>query len=220
MVLAPESIWIIGYGKFGRRTVDLLTDSGSAHPHITVVDSKPPDHILGGIDYIQSEGVRWFVDNFHRTSNVDWILPAVPVHLAAQWIKGRLIAENRTVKQYPIPEKILPLFPNPYRISADTCALSHATFLCPPDCDEPEEFCTVTGLPRPTPLYEIVNKISLDNVVILSLQSRQFAPGAGGFHPSDLWQLLDTVRKLDPADFLLCTGCKCHGIITGLSVME
>ena len=216
----PESIWIIGYGKFGRRAADLLNNSGRARPQVTVVDSKQPDQVTGGIDYIKADGVRWFVDNFHQTSRVDRIIPALPVHLAAEWVKERLVAENRTVQQFPIPEKILPLLPNPYKISADTYALSYATFLCPPDCEEPEECCTVTGQSRPEPLYELVNSISLENVVILSIQSRQFAPGAGGFYAGDLWQLLDTVQKHEPAHFLLVTACKCHGIITGLSVRK
>ncbi len=218
MVAAPESIWIIGYGKFGGRTVDLLADSGNEHLYITVVDSRTPDHVPDGIDYVQAEGIGWFVDNFHRTSKVDRIIPALPVHLAAEWLRKRLAAEDRTVEQLPVPEKILPLLPNPYKISADTYAISHATFLCPADCDEPEEFCTVTGLPRPTPLYELVSSISLDKVVILSLQSRQFASGAGGFYAADLWLLLETVQRHAPADFLICTSCKCHGIITGLCI--
>lgn len=220
MVLVPRSIWILGYGQFGKRTTDLLAESGKADLHLTVIDSKPPGHVADGIHYIQSEGVRWFVDNFHRASTVDWIIPALPVHLAAEWIKARLIAENRTVRHFPVPEKILPFLPNPYRISTDTYALSHATFLCPPDCEEPEEFCTVTGLPRSTPIYRLVLGLSLENVVILSIRSRQFAPGAGGFYADDLWMLLETVRQHGPADFLLCTGCRCHGIITGLRVMD
>ena len=218
--MVPLSIWILGYGKFGRRAADLMTDSSKTRPHITVIDIESPDHVPGGIDYIQADGALWFVDNFHRTSKIDRIIPAMPVHLAAEWVKGRLVAENRTVHQFPVPKEILPFLPNPYRINTNTYAISYATFHCPPDCNEPVEFCTVTGQSRPTPLYELVNRISLDDVVVLSLQSRQFAPGAGGFYPGDLWRLFDIVQKHLPADFLLCTGCKCHGIITGLSVMK
>ena len=131
---SPESIWIIGYGKFGRRAVEMMIKKGHSHPLVTVIDKEPRRDIPNGIEYIRADGIKWFIDNFRKTSVVNRIIPALPVHLAAQWIKGRLISEKRMVREIPVPPEILPLLPNPYRLSADTYVVSHADFLCPPDC--------------------------------------------------------------------------------------
>jgi len=217
-----ESIWILGYGQFGSHAAKLFLEKGKPQPTITVVDSEPKENVAFGIDYIQADGIQWFIDNFHQNSTVGRIIPALPVHLAAEWLKGRLILTEKTVSSYPIPEDIIPHLPHPYRLSDACYAISHADFLCPPDCDEPEETCTVTGKPRPTPLYELVgelaNKIALEKIAIHTIESRQFAAGVGGFSPADLWQLFESVKQSGQSIFLVCTACKCHGIITGFTV--
>ncbi|MFV0436006.1 MAG: hypothetical protein ACK5PS_01235 [Desulfopila sp.] len=220
MATTSESIWILGYGKFGQRAVTLLTEAGTAPGRVTVIDHRLPDRLPQAVHFIQAEGVRWFIDNFQRTSDVDRVIPALPVHLAAEWVKARLMAQNQTVQPLPVPERVIQLLPNPYRISADTYALSHATFRCPDNCDEPEQFCTVTGKSRATPVYTLVEELTLDGLVTLALQSRQFAPGLGGFYVDDLWKLLEELQRHIPADILLCTACKCHGIVNGLTFGE
>lgn len=213
-----ELIWIVGFGRFGRRAVDRLITEMQPPPSLTVIDRELPDDLQDGIEYIQADGVEWFTDHFLRTEKVSRIVPALPVHLAAQWVKRRLTAESRNVEKIPIPSELLRSLPNPYQLSPDVYAFSHADFICPPDCVEPEEFCTVTREPRPTPLYDLPGSLSLGNYVVVTIRSRQFAPGVGGFYPADLWALLDKVRKHEETSFLLCTACKCHGIITGFRI--
>ncbi len=215
---SSELIWVLGYGKSGRRAVELIRAENHLKPSFTVIDQKPQDKFQEGIAYIQAEGIRWFTDHFHQTHRVSRIIPALPVHIAAQWIKRKLISEKGSVREMEIPRKILPNLPNPCRLSADTYAVSHADFICPSDCDEPEDFCTATGQPRPTPLYDLLAALTNDDVAVLTLPSRQFAAGVGGFYATDLWNLLDTVRDLTQNRFLLCTACKCHGIITGFEL--
>lgn len=215
-----ESVWIIGYGKFGRRAVQQMIKNGCPPRNITIIDREAKDDIPNDINSIEEDGVAWFLKNFQESSKTSRIIPALPIHLAAQWLKGRLFQEKIGIEDLPVPEKILTLLPNTYRLSAAEYAVSHADFLCPPDCSEPEQFCTITGRPRPTPLYDLLHSLSSASLPLLTIVSRQFSPGVGGFHADDLWQLLDKARQHREQCLLIATACKCHGIITSLRFMD
>lgn len=219
MLYSAEPIWIVGYGKFGKRAVDRIIKDKHPPPPVTVIDIEKKDDIHEEIKYVQADGVKWFVDNFQKIGRKTRIIPALPVHFAAQFIKRILDLESNVVNEIEIPEKILSFLPNPYRISNDTYVFSHADFLCPPDCIEPDDFCTSTGKPRPTPLYELMASIAMDDVAVITIKSHQFAPGVGGFYGHELLSILSKVRRKKDNSILLCTACKCHGIVTSFQLL-
>lgn len=215
---SAESIWVIGYGKFGRQALARLLIDRHAPARFTVVDavfgSGDREDVQDGVNYVQADGVRWLVEHLHQQDEVKWVVPALPVHLAAQWIQAKLVTIGMAVEALPIPAEIVRLLPNSYRLSEAECAVSHADFICPPDCDEPEDFCTHTGAPRPQPLYDMQEALSSVNPKVLIIRSHQLAPGVGGLNSDDLWQLLGRVQELEGVPLLLGTACKCHGIVT------
>ena len=77
---SAESIWVIGYGKFGRRAVDQLLIDSRNPAHLTVIDaifdSNGQEDIVEGVDYFHADGICWLVDNFHHQDEVKWIIPA------------------------------------------------------------------------------------------------------------------------------------------------
>ena len=93
--------------------------------------------------------------------------------------------------------------------------LSLADFLCPDDCPEPAEICTVTKNPRGRPLHERLAAISADGWSTGVLASRQLAPGVGGLAVDDLLRMKQRVAARG-GGWLLGTACKCHGVLQAL----
>ena len=210
-----ETVWVIGCGQFGRRAVELLKESVPASK-IVVVDSLPVSDLPEDVEIVCADGVEWFVEHFSPETNVQRIIPALPLHLAAEWMKKKLLVEQRIVRPAEIPDKQLHLFPHPIRLSASSVVMSHADFICPSNCPEPEVLCTYTRQRRPLSLYRLLETTVSGNFTPLIVRSRQFASGVGGFFPEDLWHLLERGRVLPGKPLLVGTACKCHGIVDGL----
>ncbi|MCF8062162.1 MAG: hypothetical protein K9M82_06575 [Deltaproteobacteria bacterium] len=96
--------------------------------------------------------------------------------------------------------------------------VSYADFLCPEDCAEPEDGCTVTGEIR-QPLYERLAALEVPGYEVQVIRSRQLAPGLGGYSAGDLRALQARVYDAPGRGrWLIGTACRCHGTITGLEV--
>jgi hypothetical protein len=218
---SQEIVWILGGGKFGLRAAKLLRQQ-TPQPAIVVVDNSPvPDLLeeIEGVESIRADAVDWFTEHFVAGAAVSRIVPAIPLHAAVEWLKKKLARNNYLVKSLPLTDALLEDLPNPFRTGPSQIAVSYADFLCPDNCPEPEQTCTVTGEPRPTPLYSYLQQLSLADFRPIILRSRQFAPGVGGFYPEDLWHLLSEVQALPERPLLVGTACKCHGIVDGLTFL-
>jgi hypothetical protein len=101
--------------------------------------------------------------------------------------------------------------------SEGSLLVSYADFLCPEDCPEPEDGCTVTGEVR-TPLYQVMRELNVPGFGIHVVQSRQLAPGLGGYPLQDLLDLQRRVLEAGDGRWLIGTACRCHGTITGLEM--
>lgn len=212
----PPSFLIIGYGHFGSRAAEILF---SRHPgsKITVVDqdrkalqeiSRPPRIT------VISQGTL-YLDRFLSTGErVDYIVPAVPFHLAFELILSTLRAVG--AKRGDVPA--LSGLPNASTGRTGDLYTSLADFLCPEDCSEPAARCPVTGERRQRPMYRILAEVTgpFESRVI---RSRQLAPGVGGFRPEALLDAVGEVRKkAEPGHlFLISTACRCHGVTSAVS---
>lgn len=185
---------------------------------ITVVDKVPLPRTWNAVTTIQADGVSWLAQNFTTAANVSRIIPALPIHLAAEWLKQVLTTKGYGVDDYALPDALLEALPNPYLQNPSQTVVSHADFLCPETCMEPEKTCTATGKPRPTPLHHLIENMDHPPFSPLVLRSRQFAPGVGGFFPQDLRQLLQRAVSATNHPLLIATACKCHGVISGMLV--
>ena len=212
----PGETVILGYGKFGRRAlVSLQAMLGPQAPFV-VVDREAKADSSGRIRFVCADGVEWLSEYLGRDGRVERIIPALPLHLAAGWLAARLTGEGWTARPLPLGDALLACLPHAFHLSATSAVTSHADFLCPDNCPEPELICTHTGLARPTPLYRLLRAIHLDGLTPLVVVSRQFAPGVGGFFPEDLLNLLNLAKRLPAQGLLIATACKCHGIVDGL----
>ncbi|PHR28463.1 MAG: hypothetical protein COA36_06190 [Desulfotalea sp.] len=209
---ASETIWILGGGQFGKRAaVQLRKRSRSST--IVVIDPHPDASLPKDVEVVTVDGIEWLSEHFCPGTQVSKIIPALPVHMIAEWLRKIITEEGGSVYSPEIPNELFPHRLHPLRLKPGQFVVSHANFICPLNCSEPDDLCTYTQQPRPTPIYRILRRLDCGRFTPLILRSRQFAPGIGGFIPEDLWGFQKNVRALEGAPLLIGTACKCHGII-------
>ncbi len=209
-------VLILGAGRFGRLAFERL-QRRRPKAAITMVDrERPADLILDGAGarFIAAEAGTYLAAMKDLDAGTDWIVPAVPVHVAGRWVGLKLAPEGRG-RPLAIPEALLSRVPNPMRGAQGQLYVSNADFWCPDDCPEPEALCTVTGKPRPQVMYTHLARLAIPGFTPVVVRSRQLAPGVGGFRPADLHDALARVRAAS-GPVLLATACKCHGVIEAL----
>jgi TrkA-N domain len=206
-----ETIWIIGAGRFGRLAAKRLGEK--FHMVIVDVDESRLRTMEGkNRTLVKSDGVQYLNDNLELKADVSWIVPSLPIHLAWEWSRRKL--GQSQLKAQELPNKILPFLPHPMRGDFSHIYVSHANFICPDDCSEPEFLCTHTKKPRQQNMYQLLESLSFEAFEPLVVKSRQLAPGVGGYRPEDLYTLSDKIDRVK-GPLLICTACRCHGVVTG-----
>lgn len=209
-----KEIWIIGAGRFGRMAADRLT----GNPHLVLADLKE-EKLHGakghGRTLIKGDGAAYLFEHLRPEGGKlpDWIIPAVPIHLAAEWLL--MDRGENSLYRIRIPAEMDSLLPHPLRVENGDIFVSHADFLCPDDCAEPRHICTFTGKPRKQNMFELLSEIRFFPWKSLVIRSHQLGPGIGGYRVKDLFDLAGQIEK-SRGPLLLCTACRCHGVMTGL----
>jgi hypothetical protein len=211
--MTAKGYWILGAGRFGSRAARKLAEHLPGSP-LTVVDRDPTrleSHQAEGRDVVCSDAAAFLHKNLLDAGSVDWVVPAVPVHLMLEWARLRLPG----LRVLRIPEAVAAALPHPIRGAGEAVYTSLADFLCPEDCPEPAGCCTVTGKPRPFFLFAHIGELSVAPFAPVVLRSRQLLPGVGGIPPA---AMLEALRALEEAGgpVLLATACRCHGVVHAL----
>jgi len=215
-----KNIWIIGAGKFGKKAAGAMGRK-TKEVDITFVDNNPDsDQSLddGAYKIIKMDGVDFIIKNLNSRNYPDWIIPVIPVHLAYEWVKGRLSKEY-TIESVSVPSGVEKLVPNPLRGKNGELYMSYADFICPDDCPEPGDLCTYTKKPRLGVLHQTLEQIEYDGYKSVVIKSRQLAPGIGGFSPGDLYSAMDSAAD-SKTPVLFSTACKCHGVMNAFEIHD
>jgi len=175
-----------------------------------------PGSVPSSLEFTQGDGIRFLVEAFPRLQPETILVPALPLHLAVEWLKA-MPHSGLHIRSIPVPASVAEGVPHHWPGGNGGLLVSHADFLCPEDCPEPEDGCTVTGEIR-TPLYEILRNMDVPEFRTHVIQSRQLAPGLGGYTSGDLKGLLREVENGGTAKWLVGTACRCHGVVDGLDV--
>ncbi|MEE4240954.1 MAG: NAD-binding protein, partial [Desulfopila sp.] len=104
--LSNGPVWIIGGGKFGRQAAESLLRKKAAN-HIVLVDIQPDRLLPEGVEYICGDGIAWLTEHLPLEAEVGAIIPAVPFHLAAEWLKKRLSLDGFSVETVNLPDYLL-----------------------------------------------------------------------------------------------------------------
>ncbi len=210
-----EEIWIIGLGQFGYIAFQRLSQTVKDR-HFVLVD--PVERNLrkcrGPAATLRiCDGVEFLETYLTMGRQPDWIIPALPVHLAAEWTLLNLGPQR--LRRIPLPSEIETLVPNPIRGPEGNIYVSHADFRCPDTCDEPQDICTITRELRKQNMFELLGNLDMEPFKALTIQSHQLGQGVGGYRPDQLFELRQNVEQAR-GPILVSTACRCHGVITGL----
>jgi hypothetical protein len=213
-----NEVLIIGAGHFGKRAADVLSPRLGT-PLWVVEKDEEALRVMGGLPIarILHEAVPFLAGSFHLLHPKNVIVPAVPIHLAFEWLR-RSMKGNFSVFRIEVPESIKPLLPHTWVGGEGSLLVSYADFQCPDDCPEPADHCTVTGQRRGIPLHALLSDIDLPGYRVHVLRSRQLAPGVGGYTVGDLQELLGRVESGGEGKWLVATACKCHGVVSAMEM--
>jgi hypothetical protein len=208
-----KTYWIIGAGYFGQRAAHSIRRK-EADSKIILIDKQSSickEIERQGFETVCLEGVHYLESHLIADNHPDWIIPAIPIHVAYEWIKSKLIGQFN-VKPIPIPVQLKALLPNPYQTKSDQLYISNADFVCPENCSEPDEICTYTGRPRPGNVNDYLKNLHHRNFRSVVVYSQQLLPGVGGYTAKALYSALTEIES-SPDQILLGTACRCHGVL-------
>jgi len=208
-----KSIWILGAGSFGLKAAEKMCRKIS-RIEITIIEKN--SKICSqteklGFKSVCMDGIEYLNKNLKSIDYPDWIIPAIPVHVAYEWVRLK-IKGSYILESIPVPGELMVDLPNVFKGKKHEIYMSIADFICPDNCSEPADICTHTGKPRPFSLYKQLESIKYDNFCSLVVRSRQLSPGIGGYSPEVLFYALDVI-KASSIPILLSTACRCHGVM-------
>jgi hypothetical protein len=214
-----KRFWILGAGQFGRIAVERILHAIPS-AELTLVDQSSIPENIRRVQVVRGEGVRWLFKVLRQDSAVDMIVPAIPVHVVYEWLILRLRAEGYDTVATEIPDSFLRQVPHPVQGVAGQVYLSHADFICPDNCPEPKNQCTVTGKNRPGDLFRLLREIEVGDLLPLVVRSRQILPGVGGIRPGDFFGILADARKNVDSPLFVATACRCHGVGNAVRLLK
>ena len=190
-----KTVWIIGAGQFGEKAAVRLR---LKHPEAAIIVVDQDRSALSRVDGVATavvlgDGAVYLAEHLTVSEEPDWIVAAVPVHLAFEWICMRLSPAYR-IEKLTVPEALTQKLGCVFKGEGGRVYTSLADFICPNNCPEPADLCFVTGKPRPIDLYEELSAVALHQMTPVIIRSRQLSPGVGGYRPGDLF---DALRKVE-----------------------
>ncbi|MGW8302956.1 MAG: NAD-binding protein [Desulfobacterales bacterium] len=208
-----DNVWIIGGGKFGLRAAKTLSKK---HPLASLIIVEKEKTVCRqverlGFEAVCRDGIQYLERNLASAPHPDWIVPAIPLHTAYEWIRTKL-SKNHNVQKTAVPEDLVNELPHPIKAESGRLYISIADFKCPGNCPEPDEICTHTGKPRLMVLHEFLKSIQRKDLKTVVIRSHQLAPGVGGYPPHALFAALSAIEAAQ-APILLSTACSCHGVM-------
>lgn len=205
-------IWIMGAGRFGLRAVERLGPMDPTRRLLVVDrDARALCKVQGRAEAVCAEAAD-FLSGRMGEETPDWVVPAVPVHLAFLWMCRELAKGGAAVARLPVPEEAEARVPHPMRGEGGCLYMSYADFFCPDNCPEPAGSCTRTGAPRPANLFDVLAGLCVPGTESIAIRSRQLAPGVGGYRPGDLFAALSSAKRAAGKPLIVSTACRCHGL--------
>jgi len=208
-----KAVWIIGAGQFGEKAaVKLRLKYPEAAIIVVDQDRSALDRAEGVATAVEvGDGAVYLAEHLTVSEEPDWIVAAVPVHLAFEWLCKRLSPAYR-IEKLAVPETLTQKLGCVFKGEDGRVYTSLADFICPNNCPEPADLCFVTGKPRPIDLYQELSTVDPLQMTPVIVRSRQLSPGVGGYRPGDLF---DALRKVEACHgpVLLGTACRCHSVL-------
>lgn len=212
----PRSYLIIGCGHFGIQAIPKLLRKDPRSKIIVVDKNKKALQKISGlpVETVLCDGTLYLSSFLSQYRKTDYVIPAVPFHLAFEFILSQL--KPFGAKRRKIPP--LQGLPNPIKGKSGDLYTSIANFLCPENCPEPSSYCTMTGEKRRKSLDQLLKELRgpFESKVI---RSQQLSPGVGGFKAKVLLDMMADIKKgrFSNRLILISTASRCHGVTSAIS---
>ncbi|MFZ1202109.1 MAG: potassium transporter [Desulfobacterales bacterium] len=208
-----NTVWILGAGQFGEIAAVRLR---LKYPEATLIVVDEDPSALREVEAVASttvlgEGVAYLAQHLAVSGPPEWIAPAIPVHVAFEWIALRLAAAYQ-IEKLAVPESVTHHLGRVVTGQGGSVYTSLADFTCPGNCPEPADLCFVTGKPRPVDLHQELAAVDPRLMMPVIIRSRQLSAGVGGFRPGDLFEALRKVQECH-GPVLVGTACRCHSVL-------
>jgi hypothetical protein len=206
---------MVGFGKVGKALLPRVIRQWD-QSRIWIIDHNPESlnsqEALAGIRVL-GDGPQFLTQNRQWIRDDDWIIPALPVHLAWKWLALNLKSHKPKAAAPPLNwGSLLPYS----QTLEDGLLLSFADFVCPDHCPAPLHHCFKTKQKRSQPLWKYLATRPCSKGTLEVIESRQMAPGMGGYPFGELRRVLKRALETGPP-FYVATACRCHGVINGLT---
>lgn len=208
-----QHFWIIGGGKFGLKAAKELQKANPSDQITLVEQEKTVCRQIRTLGYqtVCMEGLQYLHRHLINADYPDWIVPAIPLHVAYEWIKTQM-SPKHVIEAIAVPNDLISALPHPINADSGQLYVSIADFKCPESCSEPDEICTYTGNPRAMFLHEFLKSYRLKDFKSVVIRSHQLAPGVGGYKPGALFEALKEI-KASRTPLMISTACSCHGVV-------
>lgn len=212
-----EIFYVAGAGCFGRQAITKLMQRPQAQ--VFVVEKNPPtvktllaEVPLAEDQVIVDDAVDFLSSYISQAGHASaWIIPTIPLHLTAA------VISQLTGRACLTWDKI-PSLPHTFLGTNGELYSSLADFVCPEDCPQPSDHCYTTGEDRGKSLVRILKDVSYHHYPSLVLQSRQLAPGMGGFQVAAISAMIEEINTIS-GPLVFSTACLCHGVSNVLGLM-
>lgn len=210
MTAETEIFYVAGGGRFGRQAISKLLLRPRAKVFVIEKSPATAEKLLAAIPLLAgrlvvADAVTYLSSSISQDAHDSvWIVPTIPLHLAAAII--RQLAGRGYLDWEEIPS-----LPHAFSGPHGELYSSLADFTCPEDCPQPPDYCYTTGEPREKSLVQMLEQISYHDYPALVLQSRQLAPGVGGFQVAAIRKLLEQINDIS-GRLVFSTACLCHGV--------
>lgn len=213
-----DIILVIGAGRFGARAARILGAQAGSRIIAVDIDQAHLERVKSdSVETVQCDGVVFLTNHFSLLSPDCLVVPALPVHLAAEWLKRNLEGCFHVVPR-PISVEVEKRLPNTWRIDEGLLLTSYADFICPEDCEEPE-YCTLSGEKRDPPMRTFLKDLKVEGFCVHVVPSQQLAAGVGGYRLAALESLRQTVTAGGAGkNWIIATACSCHGVLSAFGI--
>jgi hypothetical protein len=208
-----QHFWIIGGGKFGLKAAEELCTANPSDQITLVEQEKTICRQIRKLGYqtVCMDGLQYLDRHLIGAHDPDWIVPAIPLHVAYEWIRAKISAKY-VMERITVPHDLVTALPNPINAETGQLYISIADFICPENCPEPDQICTYTNKPRALILHKFLKSIQLKDLKSVVIRSHQLVPGVGGYKPQALYEALKEIETAQ-MPVLLSTACSCHAVI-------
>jgi len=209
-----KTVLVIGGGHYGAKACRFFREQKT---RVLLVDNDPgckAKTLVATEDFILKDSRDAIEPALNL--NPDFIVPTQPGHTLGKWIGGHFNLKPLTGA---IPAVTRRLSQNLLLYCDETNAALIFSYmaggkLCREDCLPGHNKCSLTGEPRPAPLYKLMEYAIFELFDCAKIfVSEQMAPGVGAIKTSEFLAFVDEINAKKPKTLAVGTACQCHGVL-------